>query len=437
MIGGPSRALRRHALRTAWVGTALVAVGLAAVLTATDVLVSNFLIGAVDHRLQEWVDHGGTTGAPRIVDAAPRPDFDQPIFAWVVLPGGGCRRVGAVPALPSTLCRVQAPATADVAGTLFRLIGRRRPGTGRVVVGTSLAPVSGLMGDLVTAELVVGPLLLLLVFLGALAVGSRVGGPVERMRQRQLALTADASHELRTPLTVIQAETNLALAGDDRHLRASLVRVSQELTRMRRIVEDLLWLARFDAQPRPPTPAVLDLVTVAQLAAERFATLAAARGVSLAVDAPEGVLLVTVPVAWMDRLVGVLVDNACRHARSRVGLHVGAVEGRRVELAVSDDGDGIPDAELPRIFDRFHRATPRGDGAGLGLAIADAVVGATHGGWQVTTRDGGGARFAVAWPASGSEGPGGAEPSHRATGGWITHRLRRGRTRPPTGRADR
>jgi signal transduction histidine kinase len=134
------------------------------------------------------------------------------------------------------------------------------------------------------------------------------------------------------------------------------------------------------------------------LAEERFGTVAAARSLSVSAVAPERVLLVSMPADWLDRLVGVLVDNACRHARTAVRVEARALEGGRAELSVSDDGEGIPDAELPLLFHRFHRGTSLGEGAGLGLAIADSVVRATQGRWRVTNLAGGGARFAVVWP---------------------------------------
>ena len=401
-----SRDLRRHALRTAALATVLVAAGLAIALTATDLLVSANLTGSVDKRLGDWLSRAGNTGGTSITELAPDQDFDEPLLSWVQRqPGGPCQPVGVAPSLPAGLCGVSSPTTELVAGIPFRLSGRSLPDGEHLVVGGSLAPVAHQIGDLVLAELIVGPLLLVAVFLGAVTVGSRVGGSVERMRLRQLAFTADASHELRTPLTVMQAETGVALAGDDRSLRPALDRVSGEITRMRRIVEDLLWLARFDSEPGPAHPEALDLGTAARLGSDRFATLAAGRSVAVEVDAPETALLMSMPAEWLDRLVGVLVDNACRHARSRVVVGASALPGRRIELSVADDGEGIPEAELRRIFDRFHRATSRGEGAGLGLAIADAIVRATQGRWEVTNRSGGGARFAVSWPWAKGLGP--------------------------------
>ena len=82
-------------------------------------------------------------------------------------------------------------------------------------------------------------------------------------------------------------------------------------------------------------------------------------------------------------------------ARCRVSV---ATDGGRVQLTVDDAGPGIPESERPRIFDRFHRAGETKSGAGLGLAIADAIVRATDGRWKVGSSPVGGASMSVSWP---------------------------------------
>ncbi len=392
-----ARSLRRHTWRTAAVAAALAGVGLAVFLTATDLLVAHNLTAAVDQRLGQRIGDL-ISHPPTFAEAASDNDFDEPLLTWVTPLNGPCHPIGAAPPLPPGLCSATSPISANIAGTSFRLSGARISGAEHVVVGASLAPSAHQTGTLILAELIVGPFLVAIVFFGALAIGSRVGGPVERMRQKQLAFTADASHELRTPLTVIQAETSLALAGDDEDLRSALGRIDQESGRMRQIIEDLLWLARFDSEPDPPVPVAIDLATVIGVAAQRFGAVAAARGVSIAVELPDAQAIVAVPAAWVDRLLGVLLDNACRHATSRVTIRLRILGGRHAELLVIDNGEGVPAAELTRLFERFHRATTMGDGAGLGLAIADSVVTATHGRWEIVSAPSQGARFAVVWP---------------------------------------
>ena len=159
------------------------------------------------------------------------------------------------------------------------------------------------------------------------------------------------------------------------------MRIEGESQRLRRIVEDLLWLARFDSQPPPPGAEPLDLGTIAGQCADRFQAVAHSQSLDISVTGPpEQAAWISAPPEWIDRLTGVLVDNACRYAGPGGSVRLGvATRGNRVSLTVEDSGPGIPAAERHRLFDRFHRVpgpgdTEQGGGAGLGLAIADSIV---------------------------------------------------------------
>ena len=136
---------------------------------------------------------------------------------------------------------------------------------------------------------------------------------------------------------------------------------------------------------------------------------AASPGISVTVS-PSPAAWISAPPEWIDRLTGVLVDNACRYAGpgGSVRLSV-ATRGSRVSLTVEDSGPGIPAADRARLFDRFHRATEQGGGAGLGLAIADSIVRSTGGHWRIGESGLGGALFEVSWRRSPSRGHGGAD----------------------------
>jgi signal transduction histidine kinase len=329
------------------------------------------------------------------------------VYVWRISGSGAVTSssVGA-PTLPEALTsRVNGfPRSAHLGAADFRFDLASLPDGSRLLVGQSLAQERHVRHLLVLAALVVSPVLIGGVFVGALIIGRRASRPIENARKRQLEFIADASHELRTPLTVIDAEVSLALNADRSALayRESLERVAGETDRLRTIVEDLLWLARFDSQPPPPNEELVDLPTLASRCAQRFVPVAGVRGVELRVQlADESEALIAAPPDWVDRLVGVLLDNATRYvARGGcVDVEVVARQGH-VVLVVSDNGPGIPADERARLFDRFHRLdTAAGQtGAGLGLAIADAVVRSTKGRWDVGESSSGGARMSVAWP---------------------------------------
>ena len=388
-----SPAVRRRALRTAALSTAVVGVLLLLVLVITDVLVVRDLNGGVDDRLRDQLRHG--SGRPAIIGGDS--DVDEPVLRWSIAADGSVTADSSVP-LPAELRGLSGFTTTSISGTPFRAAGERSGGAD-YVVAASLAPVANALRALVLTELVVGPLLLAAVFAGSFAIGRRVATPVEAMRRRQLDFTADASHELRTPLTVIQAETSLLHEDAEGDTRASLERISAEAKRMRHIVDDLLWLARSETEPDARRAEPVDLAEIARVAADRFRTVAAQRDVDLRVAVPEdGGVVVHAAPEWLDRLAGVLVDNACRYSRDGGGVVVEvSAPGGHPRLAVRDSGPGVPPEERARIFARFHRATTSGEGSGLGLAIADAVVRATDGRWEISNLREGGAEFAVSW----------------------------------------
>jgi two-component system, OmpR family, sensor kinase len=237
---------------------------------------------------------------------------------------------------------------------------------------------------------------------------------------RQREFVADASHELRTPLTSILANLELLeaeLSGEQAEIAGSALRSSK---RMRRLVADLLLLARADAgreAPRKP----IDLAAAAREAAAEAAPLGGEGQV--AIDAPEPVALEGVPDD-LHRLVLNLIENALIHtpAGTPVTVAVRREDGHAV-LEVADRGPGVPPELRERVFERFARgadgrpvkkhdtiapsATRRG-GSGLGLAIVKAVTEAHGGTVALDDAEGGGARFVVRLPLSDRAGQDGA-----------------------------
>ncbi|HEY8438767.1 MAG TPA: HAMP domain-containing sensor histidine kinase [Candidatus Limnocylindrales bacterium] len=394
--------VRRTSIRVALAATAVVGVVYFAVAVSVVLIVQRTLTDQVDQRISTSffrLPHDAPASGSAY-DAPPPERFGgAPVVLWEIERDGRVLTAGSNPTLPAGYGRVTEPTTQSIDGQEFRLVGRQ-VGDDWVVIGQSLESVSETRGTVVLAELLIAPLLLGVVFLGAVAIGRRVAAPIEASRQRQLDFTADASHELRTPLAVIEAHTSLALAEerDAGWYRSAFGRVDAEAKRMRRMLEDLLWLARFDASKRPMHVEPVDLGVMAEQAVDRFGAIAETRHLAIGVTAPPVGAVIAAPPEWLDRLLGVLLDNACKYAPDggRVDVIV-TVDGSRVALTVDDSGPGIPEDQRTRIFDRFHRATDVHDGAGLGLAIADAIVRATGGRWRVGSAPGGGARMAVTW----------------------------------------
>lgn len=421
---------RIHAAKVAAMAAAVVIVAYLVAALVLNALVVHRLTSQADIRLSE-----------RLVDAQkevlripksgiPNPQRnsevdDAPTFVWEVSGAGTVTALTAgAPQLP--LHRWTAgPVSMGAGGTSFRFLAVASA-SGWLVAGESIAPIQRVEDALLVPEALVGAAILLLVYGGSLVIGLRASAPLEQIRRRQSEFTADASHELRTPLTVIEAEVDLALSRPrtpDAY-RAVLTRVAGEGRRLRSIVNDLLWLARADGGSPPLSEgAAIDVGAQAEACVDRFQAVAAAGGVSLNFhrEGREAALL-QIDAAWIDRLIGVLVDNACRYAGSGGVVDVRLrTTASRIVLDVDDSGPGIPAQDRSVIFDRFHRGTEDLGGTGLGLAIADSVVRATDGSWSVKTAPMGGARMEVSWrndagrPANGTgrsrvRWPGSSEP---------------------------
>ncbi len=395
--------VRGASIRVALLATVVVAAVYVAIGAAVVLLVTHDLTQQIDDRLVASLSHIGDepSGPPDSGYGAPPPDrFGPATLVWTIRADGSIQATNAAAVLPATAYHVTTPQTVAVGDVALRVAGRVT-GDDYVVMGQTLDTVSQATSTILLAEVLIAPILLVVVFLGAVAIGRRVAAPIERARQRQLAFTADASHELRTPLSVIEAHASLAATQPrtaDWYAR-SFQGVDREARRMRHLVDDLLWLARFDALEGRPQMEHVDLGTVAAQTVDRFAPVAEQRHLTLRVAVPTEPAVVQAPADWLDRLLGVLMDNACKYSPDGGDVSVTVShDGGRIRLTVDDAGPGIPAEDQARIFDRFHRATTAGNGAGLGLAIADSIVRASRGIWRLGRSAAGGASISVSWP---------------------------------------
>ena len=201
---------------------------------------------------------------------------------------------------------------------------------------------------------------------------------VEDAAARQQRFVADASHELRSPLTRMRAELEVDLAHPGEADEAATHRsVLDEAVGLERLVEDLLLLARSDAGAVDERHQMVDLDDIVARMARR------ARAAGFEVDVRD-VVPVQVPGdgRQLERALGNVVDNAVRHGRRKLTLTLAGHDGH-AEVAVADDGPGVPVEHQERIFERFTRVddarSTASGGTGLGLAIARDVI-HRHGG---------------------------------------------------------
>jgi signal transduction histidine kinase len=243
----------------------------------------------------------------------------------------------------------------------------------------------------------------------------------EAMLNRQREFVADASHELRTPLTSVLANLELLAEELDGEQADSAQAALRATRRMRRLVGDLLLLARADAK-RAPTQRPTDLATIVTEAAAELGPLAETHELSIAAEPA------VVPGIRDDlyRMVLNLLENAVKHTPP--GTHISAAttsDGAVATITVEDDGPGISPALERRVFERFVRGTGNpGQGSGLGLAIVRAVV-ESHGGTVRLERpaEDAGTRFVVTLP-QGTAGANGDEPQTSTTTGSTIGRRR-------------
>ena len=232
----------------------------------------------------------------------------------------------------------------------------------------------------------------------------RLDHAVGEMRQFSAAL----AHELRTPLTALRGEIELALgrldSGDVN--RDHLASQIEEIDRLKRLIEQILTLARAEAGQIPLTFAPLDAGELAASLVEQLEPVAQARGITLACQRDGGAAMVRADGEWLRRLLINLLDNALKFTPE--GGHVWvrvATAGEAVTIAVHDTGMGIAPADRPHVFERFFRADPSRtsstDGAGLGLSLVQWIADRHGGSVSVSSAVGAGTAVTLTLPRSG------------------------------------
>ncbi|MGV9799905.1 sensor histidine kinase [Mycobacterium sp. NPDC003449] len=281
------------------------------------------------------------------------------------------------------LVEVEQTAAAIAAGQLDRRVPERDP---RTEVGRLSSALNGMLAQIQQAVA------------SSDASAEQARTSEERMRR----FITDASHELRTPLTTIRGFAELYRQGAARDVEMLMGRIESESRRMGLLVEDLLLLARLDAQ-RPLDRHRVDLLTLATDAVHDARSIAPQRNVTMEVFDGPGTPEVLGDDARLRQVLGNLVANALQHTPEGAGVTVRVgTEGDDAVLEVCDQGPGMSQEDARRVFERFYRAdtsrTRASGGTGLGLSIVDSLVFAHGGTVRVTTAPGQGCRFTVTLP---------------------------------------
>jgi two-component system sensor histidine kinase VicK len=230
----------------------------------------------------------------------------------------------------------------------------------------------------------------------------------EKLDQTRKEFVANVSHELRTPLTTIKSYLEALEDGawEDRELAPRFLHVThQETERMIRLVTDLLQLSRLDSKETSSKRELVDIIEVLEEVSDRFSFQAHQRRITieLGMDLP-------IPLIWVDRdqidqVLDNLVSNALKYTgeNGSVRLHA-CVHQQMVKVTIEDNGIGIPEKDLDKIFDRFYRVDKARSrnmgGTGLGLSIAKEIIRAHEGTISIESLVGKGTKATFAIPVS-------------------------------------
>jgi heavy metal sensor kinase len=222
---------------------------------------------------------------------------------------------------------------------------------------------------------------------------------------RQTRFTADASHELRTPVALLHSQIELALKRDrtPAEYREALETCLRASGRLRSLLEGLITLARADAGKLTRTLHPVDLVDLVDEVAAQHRGDADRAAIDLSTILPGAPLAVNGDPVLLARLLANLLTNALRHTPDGGKIEISLTSDRgQAVLSVADTGCGIPDEDLPRIFDRFYRVdkarSRTSGGSGLGLAICKSIVEAHSGTIGCSSKLDEGSTFVVRLP---------------------------------------
>lgn len=247
------------------------------------------------------------------------------------------------------------------------------------------------MWNLIMTSIAVGGGALIAFFIMSLLLSNWALKPIEAAWNQQKQFVADASHELKTPLTVILADTDIMLSHPQDYISQQkkwIDSIAQEAQRMKKLVENLLFLAKSDANQQPVQFTDVNLSDVVWSCLLPFESIAYEQGVHLHSEI-ENDLHVLGEEAQLKQLMMIFLDNACKYTPEKGKISVTLKKnGDKIHCTIHNTGSYIEKEEIEHLFERFYRcdkARVHQGGYGLGLSIANSIVTAHHGQIQVTS----------------------------------------------------
>ena len=226
-------------------------------------------------------------------------------------------------------------------------------------------------------------------------LGFRFGRDIEKEAERQQTFFQNASHELKTPLMAIQGYAEGIQAGVMDTASAAEV-ILAESDRMTELVDELLDISKIDMGRQPLTLSEMDVRELLYDSIRAVEPTAAAGGITITPDFPETPIMVSCDDTRLRRAVTNILSNGVRYARSELRLTCRA-DRRQVTIRIQDNGDGIAEADLPHIFDRFYMG--KSGKSGIGLALTKEIIHLHKGTIRAYNGDGG-AVFEITIPVS-------------------------------------